>query len=433
MKKKSLLLTAVATIGLAAATMAQNLPSYVPTNGLDGWWSFNGNSNDLSGNGNNGTINDATLTTDRSGNPNSAYAFNGSSSYISLSNPFFNGSTSVSSFSYFAEFKINQLPAAGAEYSISNKEGFWRTLSLVIYDNGSLSYGGSQPNPQGYISVISPTGTINPNQWYCVVVNFENSILSLYIDGQLISSSTVNYTNFDFSWQASGNSTSTNSLGAAHPVSPGITNYFNGVLDNFGTWNRALSLSERNSLCQNCQLIFTTQPNSQNININNNAQFIVDSSDPNSTFQWQTDIGVGFQNLNSVGQYSGTTNDTLIVANITLSNNNQPFRCIINSGFCSDTSNVALLTVNNNVGINENMQDNLFSVFPNPSQTVINVKADSKLIGELYTIIDNTGRAVLSGKIAYENMSIELGSLSNGFYVFQVKDKINQSFRIIKN
>jgi hypothetical protein len=159
----------------------------------------------------------------------------------------------------------------------------------------------------------------------------------------------------------------------------------------------------------------------------------VDSSDPNSTFQWQTDIGVGFQNLNSVGQYSGTTNDTLIVANITLSNNNQPFRCIINSGFCSDTSNVALLTVNNNVGINEYMQDNLFSVFPNPAQTVINVKADSKLIGELYTIIDNTGRAVLSGKIAYENMSIELGSLSNGFYVFQVKDKINQSFRIIKN
>jgi hypothetical protein len=38
MKKKSLLLTAVATLGLTAATMAQSVPGYVPTNGLVGWW-----------------------------------------------------------------------------------------------------------------------------------------------------------------------------------------------------------------------------------------------------------------------------------------------------------------------------------------------------------------------------------------------------------
>jgi hypothetical protein len=36
--------------------MAQ-VPSYVPTNGLVGWWPFNGNANDESGNGNNGTVN----------------------------------------------------------------------------------------------------------------------------------------------------------------------------------------------------------------------------------------------------------------------------------------------------------------------------------------------------------------------------------------
>jgi hypothetical protein len=49
MKRKSLLLTAVATLGLTAATMAQTVPSYVPTNGLVGWWPFNGNANDESG------------------------------------------------------------------------------------------------------------------------------------------------------------------------------------------------------------------------------------------------------------------------------------------------------------------------------------------------------------------------------------------------
>jgi hypothetical protein len=37
MKRKSLLLTAVATLGLTAASLAQTVPSYVPTNGLVGW------------------------------------------------------------------------------------------------------------------------------------------------------------------------------------------------------------------------------------------------------------------------------------------------------------------------------------------------------------------------------------------------------------
>jgi hypothetical protein len=38
---------------------------------------FNGNALDASGNGYNGTVNGATLTTDRFGNPNAAYEFDG--------------------------------------------------------------------------------------------------------------------------------------------------------------------------------------------------------------------------------------------------------------------------------------------------------------------------------------------------------------------
>ena len=52
MKFKSLLLIAATTIGLNAATMAQTVPTYIPTNGLVGWWPFNGNSNDESGSNN---------------------------------------------------------------------------------------------------------------------------------------------------------------------------------------------------------------------------------------------------------------------------------------------------------------------------------------------------------------------------------------------
>ena len=45
--------------------------------GLVAYYPFNGNANDESGNGNNGTVNGATLTTDRFGNTNKAYSFNG--------------------------------------------------------------------------------------------------------------------------------------------------------------------------------------------------------------------------------------------------------------------------------------------------------------------------------------------------------------------
>jgi uncharacterized protein (TIGR02145 family) len=227
---------------------SQSVPSYVPTSGLVGWWGFNGNAQDGSGNGNHGTVNGATLTTDRFGNQNGAFAFNGTSSFIGLVSPFFGGSTTVPSFTYLAEFKVNSVPPSGAAYAISNKEGFWRTLGLFIQENGSVSFGGSQPNPQSYIGVVSPSNTISPNQWYSVILTFENSLLSLYVNNVLVATSVINYTSLDFSWLAMGNSTSTNYFGAAHPVSPGITHFFNGILDDFGIWNRALTQQEITNL-----------------------------------------------------------------------------------------------------------------------------------------------------------------------------------------
>jgi hypothetical protein len=63
MKNRNVLLTVAVFFGMISGLTAQNVPSYVPTNGLVGWWPFNGNANDESGNGNNGTVNGATLTT----------------------------------------------------------------------------------------------------------------------------------------------------------------------------------------------------------------------------------------------------------------------------------------------------------------------------------------------------------------------------------
>ena len=74
----------MAAISMTTASMAQTVPNYVPTNGLVGWWPFNGNANDESGNGNNGTVNGATLTTDRNGMAGQAYNFDGNDYVCSM-------------------------------------------------------------------------------------------------------------------------------------------------------------------------------------------------------------------------------------------------------------------------------------------------------------------------------------------------------------
>jgi len=84
------------------------------------------------------------------------------------------------------------------------------------------------------------------------------------------------------------------------------------------------------------------------------------------------------------------------------------------------------------VGINETINDELFSIYPNPAQSIVNVKADAKLIGTVYTIYDNTGKVVLSGTINAENTNVELGNLSVGIYLFSAGENVQQTFKVIK-
>ena len=67
------------------------------TLGLRAYYPFTGNANDISGNNNNPSFNNATLTADRFGNTNSAYQFNGIDNYIRIPNsPSINPTTQIS-------------------------------------------------------------------------------------------------------------------------------------------------------------------------------------------------------------------------------------------------------------------------------------------------------------------------------------------------
>ena len=401
---KSLFLTAVATLGLTAATLAQ-VPSYVPTNGLVGWWPFNGNANDESGNGNNGTVNGATLTADRFGNANKAYSFDGVDDNLGLGN-FFN----------FYNFSI----------SIWTNPGIQNGHAVIIDNYHSSSNNWvfqaiSNFQNNGYNFLNSNEILLSTEQWNHILLMSDANTIKVYLNSNLVSVTqfSINYNNppslFLGFWQQAN------------------ARFWKGKLDDIGIWNRALTQQEIIALYNGCQLAVNTQPTSQLINMNNTASFVVGSSDPNASYQWQTDLGVGFQNLTGVGQYIGATTNTLTVSNVTMSNNNQPFRCIVSSGTCADTSDVAVLTVNNNASIEALSNDKLVTVYPNPAQNQLHVKTGIELMNASYSIIDNTGRTVLTGQLTSESTVIELSGLSIGTYFLNVGDQLKESFKVLKN
>jgi hypothetical protein len=98
MKKLLLLISILYSITTNAQMSSSGLVLYYP---------FNGNANDASGNGNNGVVHGPVLCTDRFGNANSAYHFDGVNDYIKLENP--KGLSSLN-FTYSFWVKINQLP-----------------------------------------------------------------------------------------------------------------------------------------------------------------------------------------------------------------------------------------------------------------------------------------------------------------------------------
>lgn len=78
-----------------------------------------------------------------------------------------------------------------------------------------------------------------------------------------------------------------------------------------------------------------------------------------------------------------------------------------------------------------NPDSKMISVFPNPTSDIVTIKINDFTHAVLYTISDITGRKLLSGKLLDESSTIDLGTLANGIYLFQL-EKSNQSFKIIK-
>ncbi len=161
------------------------------------------------------------------------------------------------------------------------------------------------------------------------------------------------------------------------------------------------------------------------------AIFTASSSDLTATYQWQSNIGFGFQNLSDAGQYSGTTTPELTVSDVTPANNNQLFRCIVSSGVCEFESDEAVLIFDD--GVNVSNIDHLpFKVYPNPANAWLMVDAGTELIGEHWMLFDLNGRMLDSGLLTADRTRIDLSALARGMYVLTIGAELRHSMRVVK-
>jgi hypothetical protein len=250
------------------------IPSYVPTNGLEGWWPFNGNANDESGNGNHGTVNGATLTADRNGNVNSAYNFSVSNNTIDFGNNPILGLTSsqIKTFSFWMK---------------CNSSSY---LSIYKYDNGNA--GNSNYAILGGINSISSTGNgtganttyngILSNVWTHVlfIIQSGTNNTKIYINGVLASTGTSNLLS------------TVSSANLKINLALGIQNYTTGTgyFDDFSIWNRALTQQEITAVYQGCNTpIVSITPKSKTDLLENESVVLSASRGSEYTYKWYKD------------------------------------------------------------------------------------------------------------------------------------------------
>lgn len=178
--------------------------SQVPTNGLVGYWPFNGNASDESSNSNNGTVNGATLTSDRFGNSNCAYSFDGVDDVINVTGLNSSSNTWTLSFWFNSEntssFEMQNVIGLGSSPASYGGAG--------VQINGGIAPGqcpifNTNSNKISLLDASQTCGqtifsnTYSNNSWYNIVIANENGDYKIYVNGILSSSGTMNNISVD--------------------------------------------------------------------------------------------------------------------------------------------------------------------------------------------------------------------------------------------
>jgi hypothetical protein len=218
--------------------------------GLQAYYPFDGSANDKSGNNNNPTFNNATMTADRFGKPNSAYHFNGVYQYMRIPNkPALNFGATITlsvwvrptGFYYDICHASQIISKGGGNYNPGN---YALRFDDALYSAGSGCNGSIcdtvHQNFRGTGTVLTPYGGdfIKKNQWYNVLYTNDGKTAKLYV-------------NCELKYTVSFPETFTNSEDLFFGKSDDefFPFWLNGDLDDVRIYNRALNAEEIFSLC----------------------------------------------------------------------------------------------------------------------------------------------------------------------------------------
>jgi len=167
------------------------------TKGLVAYYPFNGNANDVSGNGNNPIFNNATLTKDYYGNSNSAYHFNGVDNYMEIPNNASLNPTNISICAWIKPTGFYYGPCHGNSVVMKGNADFQSGNYMIRYDDAlytGTNCNGGPPDTlhETYyaigtgLSPVQDTPYAQKNIWRSVVYTYDGSHARLYIDCNLI-------------------------------------------------------------------------------------------------------------------------------------------------------------------------------------------------------------------------------------------------------
>lgn len=217
--------------------------------GLVAFYPFNGNANDESGNGNNGTVFGATLTEDRFGNTDSAYSFDGDWIEVpdnSLLQP--NTAISVAVWVnpqgfYSGKCEGNTIIQKGIDssigyYALDYSDGGYASVcdGQFLPDNETFAF--HMRFSDGTIKQVRSEKIISINQWYFVVGSYDGTSMKIYINGVLESLSNISNTL----------GKNNNQLTIGRMLHDEYPYWINGSIDNIRIYNRALSEVEIQAL-----------------------------------------------------------------------------------------------------------------------------------------------------------------------------------------
>ncbi|MFC1483469.1 LamG-like jellyroll fold domain-containing protein [Candidatus Neomarinimicrobiota bacterium] len=213
------------------------LKAQIPTTGLVAYYPFSGNANDESGNGNDGTVNGATLAEDRFGNVNSAYSFDGVDDYIGTPVIFTQDKDPIS---LSAWIKTSVYDANNGEFYHESNSGQTRNQFRLLGSGNSATLTFDQYPPSGGLSASSPSLTEDHlGLWTHIVISKSVDVVSFYVNGSFIN-------NASHAETYSGAAPNTGAIGG-HP-GLGSEYFIDASLDDIRIYNRALSAAEIDSL-----------------------------------------------------------------------------------------------------------------------------------------------------------------------------------------